>query len=228
MKRISDITVNVSPDKVSGHLQGLSSQCSALAAKIDADIVRTDRTVALANFCAYIARELLQLSSFYPNNVSGLAWCARNLFETNLIVRHILTSEENLRAWLGQMLQDEKDFIDGVLSVAVEEQGREAVIHLRNRLKQLDEMGRRHSIEYSKPRPMRSLAKGLGIEDEYVGLYKLFSKYVHPTSLLINAWSRQEAETLWLNVFLVKAQIYAGDTVRRIEEACDIEAQGAT
>jgi len=64
----------------------------------------------------------------------------------------------------------------------------------------------------------------MGMEDEYIGLYKLFSKYVHPSSLLINGWYSQKPDLSWLDVFLVKAQIYAGDAIYRLSAACGLPA----
>lgn len=222
MTRISNITLPVQPEDVPGHLLGLSAQSIALANQIKERLPRSDRTVALANFCSYVGGELRQVSVFYPANVPGLAWCARNLFETNLTVRHVLTSDENFRTWLGQTLQDEKDFIEGVLAVSSDQGNQAAEKQLRSRLTKLDEIASRHNLSFSKPFRAEKLAKSLGMHDEYVGLYKLFSKYVHPSSLLVNAWYNQKPESSWLDVFLVKAQIYAGDTIHRVADACEL------
>ena len=202
----------------------LSARCIALANQIKERVARTDRTVALANFCSYIGGELRQASAFYPSNVPGMAWAARNLFEVNLTVRHVLASDDNFRAWLGQTLQDEKEFIEGLLSVSSEQPNHAAESQLRNRLNKLDDMAARHNLDFSKPFRAEKMSKSLGMHDEYVGLYKLFSKYVHPSSLLINAWYGQKPQSVWLDIFLVKAQMYAGDTVQRVANACDLQA----
>jgi Family of unknown function (DUF5677) len=223
MTKIIDMTVPASPKAVPGHLADLSSKCVALANRIRERLPRSDQSIALANFCMYVGGELKQMSRFYPDNVPGLVWCARNLFEVNLIVRYVLASEGNFRTWLGQALQDEKEYIEGALAVA--EQGSEQLqVQLRSRLAELDKLALRHQLDFSKAFRVPSLAKDLGMEAEYTGLYKLFSKYVHPSSLLINGWYSQKPDVAWLDVFLVKAQIYAGDAVSRLSAACGLPA----
>jgi hypothetical protein len=223
MTRIIDMTAPASPQNVPAHLADLSSKCAALANRITEQIPRSDLSIALANFCKYVGGELTQMSRFYPENVPGLVWATRNIFETNLIIRHVLASDDSFRAWLGQALQDEKDYIEGALAFA--EQGSEEFQSLlRARLTSLNELALKHELDFSKPFRVPSLAKEVGMEDEYIGLYKLFSKYVHPSSLLINRWYSQKPDLSWLDVFLVKAQMYAGDAIYRLSTACGFPA----
>jgi len=221
MTRIIDMTVPASPKDVPAHLANLSSKCAALANRITEQTPRSDRSIALANFCKYVGGELTQMSGFYPGNVPGMVWATRNIFEVNLIIRYVLGSEANFRAWLGQTLQDEKEYIEGVLAVA-EEGSEESLAQLQARLAELGKLALRHQLEFSKPFRVPSLAKDVGSESEYIGLYKLFSKYVHPSSLLINGWYSQKPDVSWLDVFLVKAQIYAGDSIHRLSAACGL------
>lgn len=221
MTRIIDMTVPASPQDVPAHLADLSSKCVALANRIMEEIPRSDRSIVLVNFCKYIGGELKQMSGFYPENVPGLVWATRNIFEVNLIVRYVLASEENFRAWLGQTLQDEKEYIEGALAVA-EEGSEDFQARLKGRLTELDKLASRHALDFSKPLRVSSLAKDVGGEAEYLGLYKLFSKYVHPSSLLINGWYSQKPDVAWLDIFLVKAQIYAGDALCRLSAACGL------
>lgn len=209
-----------SPLEIREHLLNLSGKASALQRRITESLSRSDKTVALSNFCSYISGELRNMSGFYPANTAGLAWSTRNLFETNLTIRHVLLSNDNFLDWLGQALSDEKDFIDGVLSTSGESQNADAKSFLEARLEQLHGMAQRHGLEFSKPFRVQDIAKGLGMLDEYTQTYKLFSKYVHPSSLLVNAWHRQTPEKNWNDIFLVKAQTYAGDSIHRVMEAC--------
>lgn len=221
MTRTIDITVPASPQDVPAHLADLSSKCVALANRITEETPRNDRSIALANFCKYIGGELKQMSGFYPGNVPGLVWATRNIFEVDLIIHYVLESEDNFRVWLGQTLQDEKEYIEGALAV-VEEGSEVFQAQLRGRLAELGKLALRHNLDFSKPFRVPSLAKDVGREAEYTGLYKLFSKYVHPSSILINGWYSQKPDVSWLDIFLVKAQIYAGDAILRISAACGL------
>lgn len=224
MKRIRDAIVEMDSGRVPQHLHSLAERVIDLGDQIAGLLPRTDKTIAMSNFCNYVGGELRQASNFYPNHVPGLAWCARNLFETNLTVRHVLASEPNFRSWLGQCLRDERDFIDGFLAISKDREYDVAKAQLLNRRSVLDEIASRHGLEYSKLFRIESLARELGVYDEYVGLYKLLSKYVHPSSLLVNSWYGQDPDPCWKNIFIVKLQLYAGDTTNRVAQIYGLEA----
>lgn len=224
MEKIRDTIFEVDSECVPQHLHSLAARVVALADQIVSRLPRTDKTVAMSNFCNYVAGELRQASNFYPSHVPGLAWCARNLFEANLTVRYVLASELNFRSWLGQCLRDEREFIDGFLAISKDQENVAAKSQLLNRLSELDGIASRHGLEYSRLFRVENMARELGVHDEYVGLYKLFSKYVHPSSLLVNSWYRQDPDQSWKNIFLIKLQLYAGDTTGRIEEIFKLDA----
>jgi hypothetical protein len=194
----------------------------ALERRVTGTLPRSDKSIALSNFCSYISGELRTMSGFYPSNTAGLAWVTRNLFECNLTIRYVLLSDPNFLNWLGQALRDEKDFIDGVLSTSGDSQNVAARSALEERLRQLEDMAKRHSLTFTKPFRASEIAKELGLLAEYNGLYKLFSKYVHPSSLLVNSWHKQMPGKDWSDIFLVKAQTYSGDSINRIMAACGL------
>jgi hypothetical protein len=213
----------VESTSVKPHLVALLKEALALAHRVGAVVPRSDRTVAMANFCTYIAGELKQVSAAYPENTAALAWACRNLFEANLTVRYVLLSQANLIEWMGQALRDERDFIDGVLSIPHGSKHPQDIAILRQRRVQLDDMARRYRLDFAKPFRVGEIAKELGEASEYAAMYKLFSKYVHPTSLLVNSWYQVKADMGWTNVFLTSAQQYAADTIQRVAEDARLE-----
>lgn len=223
MRRLIDIAIPTHPDNVPAHLESLAKRADSLAERVRQLTPQTDRTVALANFCAFGARELRHVAQFYPHDVAGLAWAARNLFESSLIVRYVLSSDDALRSWLGQALNDEKEFIEGVLAQSNPEELPHASNALNTRLKTLQTLAAKYGLEYSKPFRMQRLAEKLGEENEYDSLFKLFSKYVHPSSVYLNKWAHAVPDEAWLDVFLVKSQLYAGYIIRAVSESCGLE-----
>ncbi len=135
-----------------------------------------------------------------------------------MTVRYVLLSEKNFTEWLGQALRDERDFIDGVLTLAEANHAEQKSI-LLSRHEHLGGMAKRYGLEFSRPFQVKEIAKAVGEEAEYVAMYKLFSKYVHPSSLLINNWARKGPGLEWINIFLISAQRYAGDTIERLRGA---------
>jgi hypothetical protein len=209
------------PSAIGPHLHRLSVYAATVGMRIANTWPRSNRSVAFLNFCNYVSCELKHVADFFPGNTSGLAWSCRNLFETNLTVRYVLISEQNFSSWMGQALRDERDFIEGVLTLAQEGHAEQRAI-LRARQEQLDGMAKRYRLEFARPFRISDIAKAVGEEAEYVAMYKLFSKYVHPSSLLINSWAKSEPEMGWTNIFLTSAQKYAGDAIERLREASGI------
>lgn len=209
------------PGAIGPHLRRLSAYAATIGTRIANTQPRSNRSVAFSNFCNYVSGELKQVADFFPRNTPGLAWSCRNLFETDSTVRYVLMSEQNFSDWMGQALRDERDFIEGVLTLAQGGDAEQTAV-LRARRGQLDDMAKRHGLEFARPFRIGDIAKAVGEEAEYVAMYKLFSKYVHPSSLLINGWAKTEPEMDWTNIFLTSAQKYAGDAIERLRKASGI------
>jgi hypothetical protein len=209
------------PSAIGPHLQKLSAYAATVGIRIANTEPRSNRSVAFSNFCNYVSGELKQIADFFPRNTPGLAWSCRNLFETDLTVRYVLMSEQNFIDWMGQALRDERDFIEGVLTLVQDGHAEQTAV-LRARRAQLDDMTTRHGLEFARAFRVGDIAKAVGEEAEYVAMYKLFSKYVHPSSLLINSWAKTEPEMGWTNIFLTSAQEYAHDVIERLREASGV------
>ncbi len=66
---------------------------------------------------------------------------------------------------------------------------------------------------------LSALAKAVGLESEYKAFFKLYSKYVHPSSWLVNRDPYWVQAWQWRTIFTVSAQLYAADTIERIKTA---------
>jgi hypothetical protein len=209
------------PSAVVPHLQKLSAYAAAVGIRIASTQPRSNQSIAFSNFCNYVSGELKQVASFFPSNTPALAWSCRNLFETDLTVRYVLLSEQNFIDWMGQALRDERDFIEGALSLALDGHAEQTDV-LRARREHLNNMATRHGLEFSRPFRVGDVAKAVGEEAEYIAMYKLFSKYVHPSSLLINSWAKTEPAMEWTNIFLTSAQRYAHDAIERLRKASGV------
>ena len=64
-----------------------------------------------------------------------------------------------------------------------------------------------------------SLAKLVGCEAEYTAMFKFMSKYVHPSSWLINKPVEETQSDTYRNILVIHAQLYAADSYERVREA---------
>ena len=215
--KIKDIVVQVPPERVSEHLETASNALRALARDIGARATRSNASLAYTNLVSRTATDLARLSGFYPSCIEGVAWCARNIFEINLVVRHISHKNENMNRWLGQLAGDEKQIIQGFLTLSEASELPEKKL-LQDRLGTIDAITARHNIQASGPFNIKSIANQEQLGDEYVGLYKLFSKYVHPSSWLVNSSADAVQSKEYMNIFIIYSQLHAGDSASRISD----------
>lgn len=62
------------------------------------------------------------------------------------------------------------------------------------------------------------MAELAGVADEYKALYGFYSKFTHGTAWLVNAKDAERDGEGYRNIFFVRAQFYALDAYKRIEE----------
>ena len=68
------------------------------------------------------------------------------------------------------------------------------------------------------------LAKVVELDSEHKSFYKLYSKFVHPSSVLVNKPENIKLD-IFMNVLLINAQLYAADTYRRVADSVGINIQ---
>lgn len=213
--KLEDIVEQLPDQQVTQHLGLLSTSFRKTSQDIEEIAVRSNNSLAYSNLANRIASEIERLAAYYPNFSEGVAWCARNIFEINLIIRHIGHSAENMNQWLGQMAGDEKQILRGFLTLSATSDLPERQ-HLLDRLDEINSICAKHKIQPSGPFNIKKIAEKEQLGDEYAGLYKLFSKYVHPSSWLINSSTESLHSKEYINIFIIYSQIYSQDAYSRI------------
>lgn len=214
--RMKDVTKTGSWADLRVALDGFCDRYDQMLELIRSSRGRTDRHLVLFNLCARNHQELDRLRRSLDEPSEVLAWVARNLFELNLIIRFILISNENLQRWMGEMAGDEKDILQGVLGLS-DGSSKSLEAPLQDRIAAIDGLLKRHGLQAYKPLNTRQLAESVNLVSEYLAFFKLYSKYVHPSSWLLNAAPSRREE--WKGVFAMQAQLYAGDSFVRLQEA---------
>jgi hypothetical protein len=216
-KKLGDVVSQTAPEDIPPHLERLGAQIRQYLVSATKAHPRTDELVTFTNLGRETALQLERLAANYPDSIEAVAWCTRSLFEINLVVRYIVLSESNCRQWIGQIPGDETQMLEGFISLSSDKNSPEVVV-MRDRLGEIDEICRRHGFDSAKPFRMDKIAAATGRSDEYQGLYKLFSKFVHPSAWLVNSPDDKRQSPQYLNIFLIHAQLYGGDTYGRLRE----------
>jgi hypothetical protein len=102
----------------------------------------------------------------FEGEIEELAWSVRNLHEIDLTLRYVLQSTESLEEWTAQILTDEKDVVQGFLTLA-DKYPDQARAEFERRLQKIEKVSQRLGLEMRRPWSMRHLAKATGREAEY-------------------------------------------------------------
>jgi Family of unknown function (DUF5677) len=190
-------------------LSGLYAQEALLGRilnTIKASWERNERNLAIFNLGLRTLYECRRLSEQIDSPNEFLAWATRNLHELHFTLQYIVKADENLEHWFGQMPADEKNIIEGFLEVTDQASGDHAK-SLRNRLQILQEACDTHSLKMQRPWRVSDLAQAAGLEREYRAFYKFYSKFVHPTSWLVNGDPARVNSPMYRNLLIGLGQI---------------------
>ena len=217
--RLSDAVTYSSVQEAVEAVQEAGTRLASLAAHIRAHFERTGPNLALHNLAYRIGQELVRIARNHDQGLDLVAWAARNAFELNLLVRFVLLSDDNATRFLAESAKDEQQVLEGFLSLSNASTG-EARRAVERRVAHIDDLAKKHGLQLLKPLQTAKLAGLVGCSEEYEGMFKFMSKYVHPSSWLVNRPSSETQSDVYWNALVVHAQLYAMDAYERIRTRC--------
>lgn len=222
-RRLRDLLQHIEPDRIPVVLEARGSELVEFAQRGLTTEPRSELSFALQALVARVGHELIRLAE-RPMDVEEAARAVRNVFETNLIVRYVSASRDNVIHWITLRVKEEAEILRA--SLALEGGNTDPITEpIRERIAELERY-----LEYRKtpmPRPLpkwRTLAESYNLTTDYLALYGVFSKYVHPS-----AWTIVKPDTSWnplfAQLFLIHAQMYAFDAAQRAAEALNVSTK---
>jgi len=188
---------------------------------------RTDWTVVLANILDstrfYVAVE----SEHRDQPIQITAWCMRGVYELNVRLRYTLESDQNMREWISERATDELELVDAILKIPQADPAspniQDSVSELRGRQEHLRGAAERLALDLPKrPAGMSDLAKRVGMKNEHEVLFKIASKFTHPTSYAVNIKPGEPGVWLYHRYLRLSLQVLAEDTLRRVQSALKV------
>ena len=185
---------------------------------IRTNLERTERNLVLYNLLAKTRLYLYCLIKSLNEPTEQLGFITRSLFELNLITRYVLMNEKNLKRFIAQTGEDKIEILEGILKFR-EDSSEENVKIIKEEINRINTLKQKYGLTSIESLPsFKDIAHIVGLEKEYKALYKLFSKYVHPTPYIINGSYEEIHSNEVRNIFLICAQLYAWDIFQRIKE----------
>lgn len=212
-KEIAALAVAPWPD-VKLHIDGIADELDAVLATIQATRERDNQSLALFNLGRRALYEVRRVATHLEDDITELAWSVRNLHEIDLILQRIADDPDAMLEWTAQMVTDEEEIAKGFLALG-EILPEEQKALLRQRVQAVTQAAANLKLEHKRPWSMARLAMATGRADEYAVFYRLFSKFVHPSSWLVNA-NRDRIESYGYRNLLVGLTQVLGRRVRQV------------
>jgi len=148
--------------------------------------INNEKSIILIKLFEEIFREITMLSS-NRTELTETSLRVRNIFELYLITKHVNLDPKGLNNWCGQAHKDVTVINNGFIKLLSRynkntSDFKEVQSFINNQLS--------HTSFQSKGGfNMRDLAQKYGYDDDYMAIYKLCSKLVHPSSIKVNAYN---------------------------------------
>ena len=151
-----------------------------------------------------------------------IALSTRNTFELYTRLVHLIKSEENCQAWREEAVTDQKQIYDGILTI-------EGPKSLKNTIqmerKRVERHAQKKGLGLNRKIPhFKKLAVEAGLESEYDAFFKLYSKFVHPSSFVVN-WPEASSTPMYRSAFIFNIQQYGLLMLERLDTEFSIKAE---
>lgn len=184
----------------------LNDRVSKLNEKEGLDFV----IISLRSLTSYTSMLLERLAIYQQSPIEFIALSSRNLFECYLLVAFILSDPSKAKEFVGQKASEELEINEGFLSITKPGTPEATVKSIQDRMTYIKELMKNHEIPIEKHWTVSNLAKQTNNKVEYEAFFKLYSKYIHPSSWILNSQANEYDNPVFRNIFVMQGQHYAG------------------
>jgi hypothetical protein len=207
MQRLKDIVRQGSDPEIRGNFANIANRLEGCAGHIQIEPFNDYVGLVSQRLLKSAAREVRAAASQYRKDIFAFAWRVRNIFECMLILKRVASGVDQAAAYAAQKGSDERSILDGLISLA---DGSTAdTTLLEQRSQHISKTLAKSGFDRASPWRMDVVAQQVGMKSEYDAFYKLYSKYVHPSSWNVLADPDEyEAPPYW-QIFLIQGQLHA-------------------
>lgn len=216
MSTYKDLKKEMSIEQIIEKFEKKNLELKNLLELIEQSANNRDRKFIDFRILSATIKELQKISINELHNES-LALSTRNIFELNMIYQYTCLSDVNLQEWKGNSVYDEIEIFQGILKLS-ENPNHESRKIIQSRIDTLKATVQNKNIKISKQLNTKNLAEKVGLVNEYEGLFKLYSKFIHPTSYLLNSNPEDINSLQYKNIFLMQLQIYLSDLETKLRD----------
>ncbi len=183
----------------------LNDKVSSLQVKEELDFV----IISLRNLTNYTSILLERLTIYQQFPIEFSAFTARNLFECYLLVAFILSDPSKAKEFVGQKASEELEINEGFLSLTKPSTPVAITKSIHDRMTYIKDLMQKHGVPLERHWTVSYLAKQTNNKVEYESFFKLYSKYIHPSSWIVNSQANEYDNPVFRNIFVLQGQHYA-------------------
>lgn len=176
---------------------------------------------ALRSLTSYSGELFDRLISHQDFPIEYNAISARNLFECYLLIAYVISDPSKAKEFLSQKAYEELEINEGFISLKTATTSEESIKHIQDRMDYIKQLMRNHGLTPSRHWTVSYLAQQTNNKLEYEAFFKLYSKYVHPSSWIVNSFNNEYNNPVFRNIFLLQGQLYANRIIKLISKYQD-------
>jgi hypothetical protein len=203
----------------------LNKELNGIVAEIN------DKATKLArnNECDYLVFALRGLSSYtsvlfdrLETNqnapIEYLAISARNLFECYLLIAYVIDEPSRAKEFISQKAFEELEINEGFLSLKTKTTSETSLKMIHDRMDYIKKLMKSAELTPSKHWNVSYLALQTNNKLEYDAFFKLYSKYVHPSSWIVNSHNFEYDNPVFKNIFYSQGHIFTKRIVKLLNK----------
>ncbi|RZK01683.1 MAG: hypothetical protein EOO46_19575 [Flavobacterium sp.] len=195
----------------------LNEDASELARKGEVDYL----LFALRGLVSYTSLLFDRLVNKDNFPIEHIAMSARNLFECYLLVTYIINDSSKAKDFISQKAFEELEINEGFLSLTTTNTSKQNIKMIQDRMDYIKLVIENNDLTPSRHWNVSHLATQTDNKLEYDVFFKLHSKYIHPSSWIVNSPNSEYDNPVFKSIFLSQGQIYTRRIVNLINKYQD-------
>lgn len=174
------------------------------------------RVVALRGLSNYTRVLFDRLIANQNAPIEHLAISARNLFECYLLIAYVIDEPSRAKEFISQKAFEELEINEGFLSLTTTTTSETSIKMIQDRIDNIKKLMKSAELTPSRHWNVSRLALQTNNKIEYDAFFKLYSKYVHPSSWIVNSHDYEYDNPVFKNIFFSQGQIFTKRIVKLI------------
>ena len=148
--------------------------------------------------------------------IEHFAISARNLFECYLLIAYVIDEPSRAKEFISQKAFEELEINEGFLSLTTTTTSETSIKMILDRMDDIKKLMKSAELTPSRHWNVSHLAIQTNNKIEYDAFFKLYSKYVHPSSWIVNSHDFEYDNPVIKNIFFSQGQIFTRRIVKLI------------